>query len=75
MKRVPLIGISCLPTWHVLSKADQSDPENRRRLPGVFCARDVRFPRSRDGHLQVVYVAWPIPCPSSCWSRTKWENH
>jgi len=55
-----------LPTWHVLSKAGQSDPESRQRPPDASCARDVRSPHSQDGHLRVVYAAWPVPCPSSC---------
>lgn len=65
MGRMPLITIT-LRTWHVLSKAGQSDLGSRRQLPGVFCARDVRSPHSRDGHLRVTYVAWPIPCLFSC---------
>lgn len=66
MGRIPLITRFPLPTWHVLSKAGQSDLGNQRRLPDVFCATDVRSPRSRDGHLRVICAAWPIPCPFSC---------
>lgn len=54
----------------MLSKVDRSDLGNQQRLPGVFYAEDARFPRSRDEHLRVVCAVWPVPCPSSCWSRT-----
>lgn len=60
-------------TWHVLSRVDRFDPGSQRRPPGAFCARDVRSPRSRDGHLRVVCAAWPVPYPSSCWSQTVQE--
>jgi len=59
-----------LPTWRVLSKVDRFDPGSQRRPPGAFCARDVRSPRSRDEHLRVVCATWPVPYPSSYWSRT-----
>lgn len=54
-----------LPTWHVLLKAGQFDPESRRRPPDASYAKDVRSPRSQDGHPRVVYAAWPVPCLSS----------
>lgn len=49
----------------MLLKAGQFDPESRRRPPDASYAKDVRFPRSQDGHPRVVYAAWPVPCLSS----------